>query len=123
MALGVFLLIILLTSVISHFTLVIRRLHDIDRTGWWTLFLVPNYAIWINPELIVVGLIILPMALYLMFKKGTGGSNKYGDDPLLDTSDNDAKKILFICLTVIIVSSVIMSTEVPQFVKLFLTIK
>lgn len=46
----------------------IKRLHDINMSGWWyLLFLVP-YA---N---IVFG-------LYILFKNGTSGSNKYGSDP------------------------------------------
>ena len=42
----------------------IRRLHDIDKSGWWMLvFLIP-----------VIGLIMLVW----MVKKGTGGENRFG---------------------------------------------
>jgi|SRR5579871_3992768 len=47
----------------------IRRLHDLDRSGWWVLIaLIP-----------IVGWIIL---LIWYCTKGTDGSNQYGADPL-----------------------------------------
>lgn len=48
----------------------IRRLHDVDRSGWWFLIVFT-----------VVG-IIFPL-LYWYIKPGTLGTNKYGPDPLL----------------------------------------
>ena len=47
----------------------IRRLHDLDRTGWW-LF------IWFIP---IVGWIIL---LIWFCTRGTDGPNRFGPDPL-----------------------------------------
>ena len=47
----------------------IRRLHDLDKTGWWLL-------------LGFVPLINLAFALYLIFVEGTRGPNRYGPDPL-----------------------------------------
>lgn len=49
--------------------LMVRRLHDLNRTG--TLFLVSFIP--------VVGLIFL---VYLFFAEGQVGQNKYGEDPL-----------------------------------------
>jgi uncharacterized membrane protein YhaH (DUF805 family) len=46
----------------------IRRLHDIDRTGWWLLIVFT-----------VVGIILLIVWACL---KGTTGPNQYGPDPL-----------------------------------------
>jgi len=46
----------------------IRRLHDLDRTGWWTLI-----------ALTVIGLILL---LIWACMRGTPGANRYGPDPL-----------------------------------------
>jgi uncharacterized membrane protein YhaH (DUF805 family) len=46
----------------------VRRLHDIDRTGWWFLI-----------ALTIIGLIIL---LVWACQKGTTGPNRYGPDPL-----------------------------------------
>ena len=46
-----------------------RRLHDVDRTGWWLLLaFVP-----------VIGLIVL---LIWFCTKGTDGPNRFGPDPL-----------------------------------------
>lgn len=49
----------------------VRRLHDLNQSGWWVI-----------PGLIpLVGQI--PMAIYFCFK-GTDGSNDYGPDPLAE---------------------------------------
>lgn len=47
----------------------VRRLHDLDKCGWWML-------------LLFVPLVNLFFCLYLLFFKGTEGPNEYGDDPL-----------------------------------------
>src|ERR1700742_1038593 len=47
----------------------VRRLHDIDRSGWWLLISV----------IPIVGLIVL---LVFDCTEGTSGPNKYGPDPL-----------------------------------------
>jgi len=45
----------------------IRRFHDINCSGWWTLlFILP-----------VTNIVLL----WFMLKKGTSGTNKYGDEP------------------------------------------
>lgn len=51
----------------------VRRLHDLDRPGthYW-LLLVPFYNIYLG--------------LLLLFKKGTEGPNRYGEDPLVAQS-------------------------------------
>jgi uncharacterized membrane protein YhaH (DUF805 family) len=46
----------------------VRRLHDLDRTGWWMLI-----------ALTLIGLIVL---LVWDCIKGTDGSNSFGPDPL-----------------------------------------
>ena len=46
----------------------IRRLHDVDRTGWWLLI-----------ALTIIGLILL---LVWACTKGTTGPNRFGADPL-----------------------------------------
>jgi len=45
-----------------------RRLHDIDRTGWWWLI-----------AFTVIGIILL---LVWACTRGTAGANRYGPDPL-----------------------------------------
>ena len=46
----------------------IRRLHDVNRSGWWILI-----------SFTCIGIIPL---LYWVIIKGTDGSNDYGDDPV-----------------------------------------
>jgi len=46
----------------------IRRLHDIDRTGWWVLI-----------ALTIIGALLL---IYWACVKGTAGPNRFGPDPL-----------------------------------------
>ena len=55
---------------IASFALVIRRLHDTDRSGWW-------YFIFLT----VIGIIVL---IIWYCQKGTDGENRFGKDPLLD---------------------------------------
>jgi len=52
----------------------IRRLHDVDRSGWWFLMVFT-----------IVG-IIFPL-LYWYIKPGTRGTNRYGPDPLLSPAE------------------------------------
>ena len=57
----------------------VRRLHDIDKTGWWSLLL-----------LTVVGLFVL---IYWALKPGDEGENRFGHNPLThDGSETDAKR-------------------------------
>ena len=46
-----------------------RRLHDINRSGWWQLIIFVPIVGWI-------------VDLYWMIKKGTPGPNRFGEDPL-----------------------------------------
>lgn len=47
----------------------VRRLHDLDKSGWWmVLCLIPIICIIPN--------------VYIGFVKGTDGPNQYGPDPL-----------------------------------------
>lgn len=48
----------------------IRRLHDVDRSGWWTLILIIPFA----------GFAVL---LYWLCRRGTAGDNRFGPDPLV----------------------------------------
>ncbi len=62
-------LIALLALLLPNIAVSVRRLHDIDRSGWWVLIgLVP-----------FVGVLVL---LYWWVQSGTNGPNTYGNDPL-----------------------------------------
>ena len=63
-----------LAVLIPTLALWVRRLHDIDRTGWWLLInLVP-----------LIGTIVL---LVFALTPGTPGSNQYGPDPKQATGE------------------------------------
>lgn len=49
----------------------VRRLHDVDRSGWWLLIIF----------LPVIGMIVL---LYWFVCRGTIGPNRFGADPVTD---------------------------------------
>jgi len=66
--LGVFGAIIILPLLLPAISAEVRRLHDIDRSGWWVLLCV------LPPVNLVVKLI-------WWTRKGTEGPNRFGDDP------------------------------------------
>jgi uncharacterized membrane protein YhaH (DUF805 family) len=58
----------MLAVLVPHLAVSVRRLHDLDKSGWWLL----------------IGLIPLFGALYLLFlftQPGTAGPNRFGPDP------------------------------------------
>jgi len=58
-----------LATLLPSLAVSIRRLHDIDRVGWWVLLaLIP-----------VIGAIVL---IYWACLRGTVGANRFGPDPL-----------------------------------------
>ena len=58
-----------LVTLLPSLAVSIRRLHDIDRTGWWLLlFFIP----------LVGGIVLI---VWFCFK-GTSGYNRFGPDPL-----------------------------------------
>jgi uncharacterized membrane protein YhaH (DUF805 family) len=61
-------MIVILVLVLPGLAMSIRRLHDIDRTGWWLLL-----------GLTVIGGLVL---LYWACVRGTPGPNRFGPDPM-----------------------------------------
>lgn len=61
--------VVMLAGVIGAWMLGIRRLHDLDRSGWWMLIGLIPYVNFI-------------FSIYMVFFKGTDGYNRYGADPL-----------------------------------------
>ena len=62
-----FLGILLIIMLFQYFPLAIRRLHDLNASGWYVLITFVPFGQF--------------LILWLMFKKGTLGPNKYGDPP------------------------------------------
>ena len=96
-----------LPMTVSFYTLMIRRLHDLNKSGKWTgifvamsvwsyytIYKLFNYAV--DPSLadertmigllvILTGVLLLVcfvFAMYLFCKRGTKGANRFGSDPL-----------------------------------------
>ena len=68
LTMGIINLIVSLGLFIPSLAVGVRRLHDIDRSGWWMLIvLIP-----------LIGAIVL---LVFFCKDGTNGSNRFGEDP------------------------------------------
>lgn len=68
-ALTVLPVIVLIALLVPSIAVSIRRLHDLDKSGWWVLLaLIP-----------LIGAIIL---LIWSIKRGTVGLNRFGADPL-----------------------------------------
>ena len=55
-------------TLVAGLALMVRRLHDIDRSGWWLLL-----------YLTIIGAFVI---LYWIVCRGTDGENRYGADPL-----------------------------------------
>ncbi len=62
-------IILLFGLLIPHSTVCIRRLHDVNRSGWWGLIF-----------LSIIG--IFPLIYWMGFKKGDANENEYGHNPL-----------------------------------------
>jgi len=70
------LLIAALIMVIFMLMQSIKRLHDLDKSGWYLLIRLAS----IIP--LIGWIIVLCFDLYLFFVKGTTGPNRFGPDPL-----------------------------------------
>ena len=64
---GVFATIFSFATMIPSIAVGTRRLHDLDRSGWWQL-------LWFVP---IVGWLVL---LYFFVIKGTAGDNRFGEE-------------------------------------------
>ena len=70
---GIATLIIQVFIIIASTALVVRRLHDVDKSGWWYLLIFT-----------IVGAI--PLLIWFC-RKGSDGRNRFGEDPF----EKDAK--------------------------------
>lgn len=71
--------------------LMIKRLHDMNQSGWWVLFLfglafVGGFVSGISPEMqsfsLIFNIPVIGFVLWLLFWPGTAGDNQYGPDPV-----------------------------------------
>ncbi len=70
---GIILMVATLMFAIVNIAVKVRRFHDIDNSGWFCLFL-------------LIPIINIVFLLFLIFKKGTLGANRFGDDPLQEVT-------------------------------------
>ncbi|MFK7941469.1 MAG: DUF805 domain-containing protein [Paracoccaceae bacterium] len=71
--LGILMFIFMIAIILPSIAVSIRRLHDLDKSGWWLLIsFVP-----------IAGLILI----YWFCLKGTDGDNRFGPDPLGNVAD------------------------------------
>jgi len=100
-----------LGTVVPYIAVAIRRLHDLDRTGWWwLLYFVPmllagifvvyyifraetNY--WVAAACLfgVIQLICWIVLLIWFCTRGTNGPNRFGPDPLAVTGLPNAPRV------------------------------
>lgn len=80
-----------LVTFIPSISVTARRLHDIDRTGWWQIWPVPLLILTLmaaGVSAALAGLFTLLAALFLviylfwLMMRGTHGDNQFGPDPL-----------------------------------------
>ena len=70
----------------------VKRLHDLGWNGWLAALLIVNefghYLIKSDTLSIAFGLLVMVLSLFLLFRKGDEGANKYGKDPLMKYEEN-----------------------------------
>lgn len=66
---AVMILVLCIFGFVASIMMLARRLHDLDKSGWWML-------------LLFVPLVNILFYIYILFFKGTEGPNQYGKDPL-----------------------------------------
>lgn len=92
--LSLIILAFIIVSWVSAFAVGIKRLHDRDRSGWWTLLFYFGPAVLVLAQnsadgaltSLVLGLGALAISVWwlveLGFLRGTSGPNRFGPDPL-----------------------------------------
>ena len=67
-------IVLMLATILPSICVAVRRLHDVNRSGWWMFI-----------ALTCVG--IIPLIIWVC-SKGTDGPNDFGDDPLQEGGAN-----------------------------------
>lgn len=58
-----------LALLLPGITVAVRRMHDLDKSGWWVL-------------IVFIPLLGILLMLYWFVQAGTNGSNRFGPDPI-----------------------------------------
>lgn len=79
--LAILYMVFIIGVIIPSITVGIRRLHDLNKSGWWYLIVFIPF----------IGAIIM---IIWFVTKGTDGSNDFGDDPLEAVGNDSGPKIV-----------------------------
>lgn len=70
----------------------VKRLHDLGWNGWLSILLVAYQFEYhfVKSETLTWGfeILVIVLSLFLLFRKGDDGANKYGKDPLMKYEEN-----------------------------------
>lgn len=81
---GRFQALLFIIAALTKLPFTVRRLHDIGLPGYWAII---TYGIYLGE---IVTFFSVLFFLFLTFKRGTDGENKYGKQPRPETSFLDA---------------------------------
>lgn len=62
---------IVIAAIVGGWMISIRRMHDLNKSGWWLLISLIPY-------------VDIIFSIYVIFAPGTRGDNRYGADPLTE---------------------------------------
>ena len=70
-----------IASIWIHAAICVKRLHDMNLTGWWYLlyYLAVALSVYLTQK---AGLVFLLSIIVLSLRRGTQGPNRFGPDPL-----------------------------------------
>jgi uncharacterized membrane protein YhaH (DUF805 family) len=88
--------ILIIVNLIPVYAVVVRRVHDVNKSGWWLLYpwlgliLIPIASLFDDTSLmdsmIVISIALMALVylyvLYLTIKKSDSGENQYGKSPI-----------------------------------------
>lgn len=93
-----------------------RRLNDLNRTGWWQLlYFIPPILSFFMPLIGLLGLLAIPLAIYMLFFPGTSGNNDYGPEPTDNTMGVLILAWIWIALVLLSIIGVIAAIVIPLF--------
>ncbi|RFB97404.1 DUF805 domain-containing protein [Rhizobium leguminosarum bv. trifolii] len=75
-------------AIIASFCLMVRRLHDFDQSGWWTLSVLVLHLVYSHYQIagsltatILMGIILLAVHLAILLAPGSKNPNRFGEVP------------------------------------------
>ncbi|MDF7676869.1 DUF805 domain-containing protein [Neisseriaceae bacterium ESL0693] len=74
---------------IPQMSLLVRRLHDLDFSGWWVMpYLILVIVHYMYNNNLIIWIILIAIWIKLGRLEGSYGPNRFGDDPLQDNPGN-----------------------------------